>query len=152
MPERESDSNAATEPESGALAPIEPALPACADTQPETRLAAQRDAGAGTGARGLSITQIESNAASAPSTVGNQFQPHKCEVTAAIERPLQAPAHMLGQTDPASIGRYRVTAILGQGGFGRVYLAHDAVLDRNVAIKVPLPVEMSSYVDVESYL
>ena len=38
---------------------------------------------------------------------------------------------------PSSIGRYRVERLLGQGGFGLVYLAYDDQLDRHVAIKVP---------------
>ncbi len=32
--------------------------------------------------------------------------------------------------------RYRLIRVLGKGGFGTVYLAHDRILDQNVAIKV----------------
>ena len=38
---------------------------------------------------------------------------------------------------PQRIGRYRVERILGEGGFGIVYLAHDDQLKRPIAIKVP---------------
>ena len=39
---------------------------------------------------------------------------------------------------PKAFGRYEVRRFLGQGGFGRVYVGHDAELEREVAIKVPL--------------
>src|SRR4051812_16956146 len=55
-------------------------------------------------------------------------------------------------SDPAQIGRYRVVRRLGQGGFGRVYLAEDADLARLVAIKVPNPDRVSGRADVEAYL
>src|SRR5262245_7990513 len=54
--------------------------------------------------------------------------------------------------DPRRIGRYRIVCRLGQGGFGRVYLAHDDDLDRPVAIKVPNPERIAHPEDVEAYL
>ena len=53
---------------------------------------------------------------------------------------------------PQKIGRYRTIKLLGEGGFGRVYLAHDDELDRPVAIKVPRPDRISRPEDVEAYL
>jgi serine/threonine protein kinase len=55
---------------------------------------------------------------------------------------------VVAKNDPAStispgeavrqwIGRYRVQRILGEGSFGRVYLAQDDQLNRPVAVKVP---------------
>jgi tRNA A-37 threonylcarbamoyl transferase component Bud32 len=37
---------------------------------------------------------------------------------------------------PTTIGRYEVARVIGSGAMGRVYLAHDPVLDRDVAVKV----------------
>src|ERR1700722_20109837 len=55
-------------------------------------------------------------------------------------------------SDPTKIGRYRIIRRLGQGGFGRVYLAHDDELDRPVAIKIPNPERITAPEDVEAYL
>ena len=54
--------------------------------------------------------------------------------------------------DPSTIGRYRVIRQLGQGGFGRVYLARDDELDRLVAVKVPNPERITQPEDVEAFL
>ncbi len=53
---------------------------------------------------------------------------------------------------PRQIGRYRIEQVLGKGGFGLVYLAHDDQLDRLVAIKVPHANLISQPNDAEAYL
>src|SRR5262249_39023689 len=57
-----------------------------------------------------------------------------------------------GEATPTHIGRYRVERLLGQGGFGLVYLAHDDQLRRLVAIKVPHPERVKTPEDAQAYL
>lgn len=60
----------------------------------------------------------------------------------ASERPEQA---------PRTLGRFQLKRLLGQGGFGKVYLAFDPQLERNVAIKV-LTAAGSSQVRIQRFL
>ena len=48
--------------------------------------------------------------------------------------------------------RYRMLRMLGQGAFGRVYLAVDIELERQVAIKVPLTERFQGSGDADAYL
>ncbi len=88
---------------------------------------------------------ITSNAAENPQPTGPPLETTEDADSPAFRS--QEPLH-----SPAFIGRYRVTGILGTGGFGRVFLAQDDILHRPVAIKVPHPYRVSKPEDVETYL
>ena len=53
--------------------------------------------------------------------------------------------------DTKKIGRYSILKLLGEGGFGQVFLGYDGDLDRPVAIKVPRPGRITRPEDVEAY-
>ena len=62
-----------------------------------------------------------------------------------LSHPSAPPLH------PQQIGRYRIERVLGEGNYGRVYLAHDDQLHRPVAIKVPRRQRLSP-AKVEAFL
>ena len=66
--------------------------------------------------------------------------------------PPQANSPVPTDSLPQQIGRYRIDRLLGQGGFGLVYLAHDDQLTRPVAIKVPHARLVVRPEDAEAYL
>jgi predicted Ser/Thr protein kinase len=53
---------------------------------------------------------------------------------------------------PKRIRRYRVERLLGSGSFGRVFLAHDDQLQRDVAIKVPASEVLNQPSKAHAYL
>ena len=68
---------------------------------------------------------------------------HRTDQTRAVDWTEHASALAIG----ASVGRYRIVAVLGQGAFGITYRARDLQLERDVAVKEYLPALLATRLD-----
>ena len=89
---------------------------------------------------------LEGTAAESP------MAPQRGSTRRSIAYPTPEGSTGVSDGDPSKIGRYPIIRRLGQGGFGRVYLAHDDDLDRPVAIKIPNPERITRAEDLEAFL
>ncbi len=53
---------------------------------------------------------------------------------------------------PQKLGRYVIQRLLGEGGFGVVYLAHDPQLYRVAALKIPMRERFTTVEQVASFI
>ena len=68
-------------------------------------------------------------------------EPHTCQRATPTRSEFSTPALSVShpRTDkepPSQVGRFEIIRLLGQGGFAKVFLAHDPHLNRNVALKL----------------
>ncbi|NUM34470.1 MAG: SUMF1/EgtB/PvdO family nonheme iron enzyme [Candidatus Brocadiae bacterium] len=65
--------------------------------------------------------------------------PTLCDPSFSKDSVSESVKELFEDTSANSLGRYKIKKTIGQGGMGKVYLAYDPMLEREVALKVLLP-------------
>jgi hypothetical protein len=97
------------------------------------------------------VSQTEGSQSLSEASNASLNETRSLSATAGSQPPIESSSGAL-DAEPSRIGRYRIIRRFGEGGFGRVYLAHDDDLDRAVAIKAPNSGRISHAEDLEAFL
>src|SRR5262249_55481728 len=87
-----------------------------------------------------------------PTTPAKDKTASEMPTRASPVEPVEAKSSASPPDTPSHIGRYRAVGLLGEGGFGRGYLAHDDQLHRPAAIQVPHRQRLPGTEGAEAYL
>lgn len=100
-----------------------------------------------------SVEEFLSRFSDISDTLRQKLSGSETSQTFISNEPFLTTTHSFEETQAdQQIGRYRIVRLLGEGAFGRVFLAFDEELERQVAIKVPKPERFQSSDDAELYL
>lgn len=102
----------------------------------QTEKNAEQGPGSGFAKLEEDLRGLFAQAGSTHGQLGDQRPPEADDGTVTAVQPNDLAAVPAPSSVPIAIGRYQVIRLLGQGGFGWVYLARDLELDRLVAVKV----------------
>lgn len=76
---------------------------------------------------------------------------HQIDTRTDSRRTLDTPVNAVDQHSstqiPTKVGRFEIKSLVGQGGFGIVFLAYDPQLSRDVALKIP---QLSALLDTDA--